>query len=54
MSTFDDSDFDDSEDEWDDDLEKTTPMSFQEWLWDVFITWGSRYFYGLLYSLIHR
>ena len=38
MSTFDDSDFDDSEDEWDGDLEKTTPMSFREWLWDVFIT----------------
>ena len=40
MSTFDDSDFNDSEEEWDEDLDDTTPMSVREWFWDVFITWG--------------
>ena len=38
MSTFDDSDFNDSEEEQDEDLEDTTPMSVSEWFWDVFIT----------------
>ena len=44
MSTFDDSDFNDSEEEWDEDLEDTTPMSVREWFWDVFITWGPAIF----------
>ena len=45
MSTFDDSDFDDIDDEeWDEDLEETTPMSVGEWFWDIFITWGPAIF----------
>lgn len=47
MTTFDDSDFDDVEEEWDEDLdelEDSTPMTFKDWLWDIFITWGPAIF----------
>ena len=44
MTTFDDNDFDDADEEWDEDLDETEPMPFREWLWDIFITWGPAIF----------
>ena len=44
MTTFDDADFEDADEEWDEDLEETEPMTFKEWLWDIFITWGPAIF----------
>jgi len=38
------SDFNELDDFSEEDSEETEPMTFREWLWDVFITWGPAIF----------